>query len=62
MKNNLEHFNRAIEWIRNNTVDEKGIAVTSKEKVIYPEVTGYYIPSLLQWGEKELACNYARFL
>lgn len=60
MKDKLEYYNRTIDWIQNNTIDGKGITVTSKKRVIYPEVTGYYIPSLLQWGEKELAYNYAK--
>lgn len=60
--NKLDHFNRAIMWIRNNTIEENGITVTSKEKVIYPEVTGYYIPSLLQWGERDLAISFAKYL
>ena len=60
--NKLDNFNRAILWIRNNTISGNGITVTSKDKVIYPEVTGYYIPSLLQWGERNLACAYAKYL
>lgn len=62
MENKPFYFNRTINWIHNNTIDGKGITVTSKKQVIYPEVTGYYIPSLLQWGEKELACAYAKHL
>ncbi len=58
----LNHFNKAINWIKNNTIDGKGITVTSKERVIYPEVTGYYIPTLLKWGERELALSYAKYL
>lgn len=62
MSNQIAHFNKTIRWIHEHTVDGCGIAVTSKQMVIYPEVTGYYIPSLLQWGEKELACAYAKHL
>ena len=60
--NKLDNFNRAILWIRNNTISGNGITVTSKVKVIYPEVTGYYIPSLLQWGERDLAISFAKYL
>lgn len=60
--NKLFHFPKAIAWIRANTIDGKGIAVTSKNRLIYPEVTGYYIPTLLQWGERELAISYAKHL
>lgn len=62
MKNLLFKYNRAINWIKANTVDNNGIALTSKRHVLYPEVTGYYIPSLLQWGERELAISYAKHL
>ena len=55
-------FKRALKWIEDNTIDGNGITVTSKEKMIYPEVTGYYVPTLLHWGEKERACAYARYL
>lgn len=61
----MEHikvFNRAINWIKQNTIDGNGITVTSEQQVIYPEVTGYYIPTLMQWGERDLAISYARYL
>ena len=51
-----------MSWIRKYTVDNNGISLTSKRHVLYPEVTGYYIPSLLQWGERELAISYAKHL
>lgn len=62
MVNKVEQFNKALNWINKNSINGSGITVTSKEKVIYPEVTGYYIPSLLQWGERERACAYAKYL
>lgn len=62
MNDRIEKFNRALEWIRNNTLNGKGITVTSKDRKIYPEVTGYYIPTLLQWGERDLAISYAWYL
>ena len=62
MQNKVDNFNKAIAWIKSNTINNNGIVVTSKERVIYPEVTGYYIPTLLNWGEKELACSYAKYL
>jgi malonyl-CoA O-methyltransferase len=39
-----------------------GICVSSKELKCYPEVTGYYIPTLLNWGEEDLAIQYAKWL
>ena len=59
MNNNT--FERAIAWIHNNTVEnDAGIIVTTNKRVLYPEVTGYYIPSLLQAGEVELAKKFAK--
>lgn len=56
-------FEKAVEWIHSHTVsDNKGIMVTDKQCFIYPEVTGYYIPSLLNIGEVELAKSYAKSL
>lgn len=62
MRNKVIIFRRAMDWIKEHSIDHKGITVTSVEKVIYPEVTGYYIPTLIQWGEKELAVSYAKYL
>ena len=51
---------KAIMWIYEHTVGEdEGIIVTTKKPVYYPEVTGYYIPSLLNAGETELAKKFA---
>lgn len=62
MENRIQAFNLALQWIDNNTIEGKGIAVSSKNPIIYPEVTGYYIPTLLTWGEREKACSYAKYL
>lgn len=62
MKRYTENITKAMEWIKNNTIDDNGIAVTNVERRIYPEVTGYYIPTLLEWNEKELAIKFAKYL
>lgn len=62
MGNKIKYYKAALEWIKCNTLNGNGITVTSKKKVIYPEVTGYYIPTLLQHGERKLAIQYARYL
>lgn len=62
MANKVQIFNRAFGWIKENTIHDNGMAVTSKNRIIYPEVTGYYIPTLLLWGERELASAYAKYL
>ncbi len=53
---------KAIQWIKNNSIPGKGIAISSRNKVSYPEVTGYFIPTLLSIGERDLARQYARWL
>lgn len=58
----IKIFKRAHKWIVDNTIENKGIVVNSAEKIIYPEVTGYYIPTLLKWGEKERAKSFASYL
>lgn len=60
--NRVAYFKKAMNWVNANTIDGKGIAVSSKEQFVYPEVTGYYIPTLIQWGERDLAVAYAKHL
>ena len=51
----------AKKWIADNTIDG-GIAHSSKIRKPYPEVTGYYIPTLLKWGEVDRAKHYGDWL
>ena len=60
--NNLDRYQAAKKWIQNHTIDNKGIVVTSLCSIIYPEVTGYYIPTLLKYGDKKRAINFANYL
>lgn len=53
---------RGIKWIHDNHLDGQAIPITHKRRRPYPEVTGYYIPTLLSIGETALAENFARFL
>lgn len=56
-------LNNAKKWVVNNTVDNKGIIVSTEDnKLIYPEVTGYYIPTLIKYGDIERAKNYGDYL
>jgi len=57
-----DYVEKAIKWIKNYTVETGGIIVSSKQKIAYPEVTGYFIPTLYQWGEKELAKDLIKWL
>ncbi len=53
---------KGIEWIRGHVIENEGIAVSSSRRVVYPEVTGYLIPTLQACGEHELARNFALWL
>lgn len=53
---------KAIQWIKNNSIPGQGIVVSSRNRVSYPEVTGYLIPTLLSIGEHDLAHQYAQWL
>ena len=53
---------KAIQWIKNNSIPGKGIVISSRKRVSYPEVSGYFIPTLLSIGERELAHQYAQWL
>lgn len=55
-------YHKAMIWIRNNSLPGEGVINHSKLRKSYPEVTGYYIPTLLRWGYKELAVSYAKWL
>lgn len=53
---------RALAWVRAHSPQGQGVSVSNRQPTPYPEVTGYFIPTLLQWGEKDLAVRYARWL
>ncbi len=53
---------KAIEWVKRYSIEDQGIVVTSRQRVGYPEVTGYFIPTLLSIGEIDLAAQYGRWL
>ncbi len=55
-------YERAMDWFKNHMVEGKGIIVHTKQPVPYPEVTGYYIPTLYDWNEPELARVCTRWL
>lgn len=55
-------FERATNWIRNNSINGECIICNSDKLKGYPEVTGYYIPSLVRWGYREQAEKFANWL
>lgn len=58
----LDAYRRAMAWTLRHTVEGEGIAVSSDKPSSYPEVSGYFIPTLRRWGERELAIQYGRWL
>ena len=55
-------YEKAIGWIQKNTITNEGIINSTATNKPYPEVTGYYIPTLINWGYKDLALQYAKWL
>jgi malonyl-CoA O-methyltransferase len=53
-----KQFEKSLTWIHNHQSVEGGIQVSSVNKAMYPEVTGYFIPTLIAWGEKDLALMF----
>ena len=57
----LAAYQKAKQWMKEHTVFGQGI-LSADMKNPYPEVSGYFIPTLLYWGERELALQYAKWL
>jgi malonyl-CoA O-methyltransferase len=55
-------YERALAWCKAHTVPGQGVIVHTKQPVAYAEVSGYYVPTLYQWGEAALARQYLRWL
>ena len=60
--NYIEIYHKAIEWIIKNSLKGEAIICNTEKRKGYPEVTGYYIPTLLRWGYKDIAISYAKWL
>ncbi|MCI8464444.1 MAG: methyltransferase domain-containing protein [Lachnospiraceae bacterium] len=55
-------YERAVAWIKKNTIEGRAILCNTDKRKGYPEVTGYYIPTLLRWGYRDMALSYAKWL
>ena len=56
-------FTRLLSWTRKHLDPQNGgIIISTGKRSIYPEVTGYFIPTLLEVGEYDLAHNFGRAL
>ena len=54
--------NRALEWLRDNCLSERRAGGQSGDPNACPEVAGALVPTLLAYGEKDLAVELARRL
>ncbi len=52
----------ALNWIKSHELSTGGISVHSLHENGYPEVTGYLVPTLMEYGERELAIRLTRWL
>lgn len=53
---------RALRWLQNSILENEGVKISNRKTIPYPEITGYVIPTLYQWGEKQLAIDLAKWL
>ncbi|MCC6572368.1 MAG: glycosyltransferase [Planctomycetes bacterium] len=53
---------RALAWVKANTLESGGVIVSPQRREAYQEVTGYLIPTLLDLDETVLASRYASYL
>ncbi|MDY0226077.1 MAG: methyltransferase domain-containing protein [Desulfomicrobium apsheronum] len=55
-------INKSLHWLHTYSPKKSGVSISNKNLIPYPEVTGYFIPTLLQWGETDLATQYTHWL
>jgi len=55
-------YQRAIGWIMSHMVNGNCIINSTQIPKGYPEVTGYYIPTLLTWGYRDIAASFGKWL
>ena len=59
--NFVSNIKKAVRWIDNNSTDNF-VYITDVERQPYCEVSGYYIPTLLDYGFRKKAINFADYL
>lgn len=52
----------ALSWFKAHRIGHQGVIVHTRKPVPYAEVTGYYVPTLYEWGETEAARSCLRWL
>lgn len=53
---------KALHWLRQHELPTGGIRVHSQHSCGYPEVSGYTVPTLLDYGERDMAQRLVRWL
>jgi len=53
---------KALNWFKNNTHHAGGILIHSDAREAYPEVTGYIIPTLIDYGMRDFALELGQWL
>jgi len=61
MINFVSNIHKATQWINNNSTDHY-VHISSVQRKPYYEVSGYYIPTLLNYGFREKAMGFAEHL
>lgn len=57
-----DSYEKALQWLKDNRIENEGIPISSRRKIFYPEVTGYTVPTLYKVGEKQLAREWISWL
>ena len=55
-------WEKAVQWMLDNIVDYGGIRAMSSLQHAYPEVTGYFIPTMMEYGYHQEAVQAAKWL
>ena len=56
-------IDKLLGWVERNSGENGfGVHISNLRKSVYPEVTGYYIPTLMDSGRMDLALKYAEYL
>lgn len=58
----LDVCEKARQWVVRNSIAGEGVINNSELPESYPEVSGYFIPTLMRWGFRDLALTYAKWL
>jgi malonyl-CoA O-methyltransferase len=58
----LDAFRLAESWIDGHFLPGCGLTVSNRNRKSYPEVSGYFIPTLIACGKREMAITIGRWL